>query len=40
MKRLKTSECLELTKISRSSLYRIKKEMLENNNKNEFCNQC
>lgn len=30
-KTLKTSECLELTKISRSSLYRIKKEMLENN---------
>ena len=39
-KTLKTSECLELTKISRSSLYRIKKEMLENNNENEFCNQC
>lgn len=34
-KTLKTSECLELTKISRSSLYRIKKEMLENNNENE-----
>mgnify|MGYP006887163774 FL=1 len=30
-KTLKTNECLELTKISRSSLYRIKKEMLENN---------
>ena len=30
-KKLKTNECLELTKISRSSLYRIKKEMLENN---------
>lgn len=39
-KTLKTSECLELTKISRSSLYRIKKEMLENNNENEFCYQC
>lgn len=30
-KTLKTNECLELTKISRSSLYRIKREMLENN---------